>query len=79
MDAFYALDNEFPWMSSGRSGKEGCDGDHPGRLYSFRAGETFDVVRTGRQAEIIKEHTALMNALMKKQSKRSPRDPVICT
>ncbi len=40
----------------------------------FRRWRNFDVVRTGRQAEIIKEHTALMNALMKNQTK-SPRDP----
>ena len=37
----------------------------------FRRWRNFDVVRTGRQAEIIKEHTALMNALMKNQTKEA--------
>ena len=38
----------------------------------FRRWRNFDVVRTGRQAEIIKEHTALMNAdVYKRQMYRS--------
>ncbi len=37
----------------------------------FGAGGILIMVRTGRQAEIIEEHTALMNALVKKQTKEA--------
>lgn len=72
MDAFYALDNEFHGCLLDAVGKKDVMEIHPGRLYSFPApGETLMWIRTGRQAEIIKEHTALMNALMKNQTKEA--------
>ena len=71
MDAFYALDNEFHGCLLDAVGKKDVMEIIREDYIHFRRWRNFDVVRTGRQAEIIKEHTALMNALMKNQTKEA--------
>ena len=71
MDAFYALDNEFHGCLLDAVGKKDVMEIIREDYIHFRRWRNFDVVRTGRQAEIIKEHTALMNALVKNQTKEA--------
>ena len=71
MDVFYALDNEFHGCLLEAVGKKDVMGIIREDYIHFRRWRNFDVVRTGRQAEIIEEHTALMNALVKKQTKEA--------
>lgn len=71
MDAFYALDNEFHGCLLDAVGKKDVMEIIREDYIHFRRWRNFDVVRTGRQAEIIKEHTALMNVLVKNQTKEA--------
>ena len=69
MDAFYLLDNEFHGCLLEAVGKKDVMGIIREDYIHFRRWRNFDVVRSGRQREIIEEHTALMHALVKNETK----------
>jgi len=73
MDAFYALDNEFHGCLLDAVGKKDVMEIIREDYIHFRRWRNFDVVRTGRQAEIIKEHTD--ECADEESDERSPRDP----
>ena len=71
MDAFYLLDNEFHGCLLEAVGKKDVMGIIREDYIHFRRWRNFDVVRSGRQREIIEEHTALMHALVKNETKEA--------
>lgn len=71
MDAFYLLDNEFHGCLLEAVGKKDVMGIIREDYIHFRRCRNFDVVRSGRQREIIEEHTALMHALVKNETKEA--------
>ena len=71
MDAFYLLDNEFHGCLLEAVGKKDVMGIIRKDYIHFRRWRNFDVVRSGRQREIIEEHTALMHALVKNETKEA--------
>ena len=71
MDAFYLLDNEFHGCLLEAVGKKDVMGIIREDYIHFRRWRNFDVVRRGRQREIIEEHTALMHALVKNETKEA--------
>ena len=71
MDAFYLLDNEFHGCLLEAVGKKDVMGIIREDYIHFRRWRNFDVVRSGRQREIIEEHTALMHALLKNETKEA--------
>lgn len=70
-DAFYLLDNEFHGCLLEAVGKKDVMGIIREDYIHFRRWRNFDVVRSGRQREIIEEHTALMHALVKNETKEA--------
>ena len=71
MDAFYLLDNEFHGCLLEAVGKKDVMGIIREDYIHFRRWRNFDVLRSGRQREIIEEHTALMHALVKNETKEA--------
>lgn len=71
MDAFYLLDNDFHGCLLEAVGKKDVMGIIREDYIHFRRWRNFDVVRSGRQREIIEEHTALMHALVKNETKEA--------
>ena len=71
MDAFYLLDNEFHGCLLEAVGKKDVMGIIREDYIHFRRWRNFEVVRSGRQREIIEEHTALMHALVKNETKEA--------
>ena len=71
MYAFYLLDNEFHGCLLEAVGKKDVMGIIREDYIHFRRWRNFDVVRSGRQREIIEEHTALMHALVKNETKEA--------
>ena len=71
MDAFYLLDNEFHGCLLEAVGKKDVMEIIREDYIHFRRWRNFDVVRSGRQREIIEEHTALMHALVKNETKEA--------
>lgn len=71
MDAFYLLDNEFHGCLLEAVGKKDVMGIIREDYIHFRRWRNFDVVRSGRKREIIEEHTALMHALVKNETKEA--------
>ncbi len=71
MDAFYLLDNEFHGCLLEAVGKKDVMGIIREYYIHFRRWRNFDVVRSGRQREIIEEHTALMHVLVKNETKEA--------
>ena len=71
MDAFYLLDNEFHGCLLEAVGKKDVMKIIREDYIHFRRWRNFDVVRSGRQREIIEEHTALMHALVKNETKEA--------
>ena len=71
MDAFYLLDNEFHGCLLEAVGKKDVMGIIREDYIHFRRWRNFGVVRSGRQREIIEEHTALMHALVKNETKEA--------
>lgn len=71
MDAFYLLDNEFHGCLLEAVGKKDVMGIIREDYIHFRRWRNFDAVRSGRQREIIEEHTALMHALVKNETKEA--------
>ena len=71
MDAFYLLDNEFHGCLLEAVGKKDVMKIIREDYIHFRRWRNFDVVRSGRQREIIEEHTALMHALVKNETKQA--------
>ena len=71
MDAFYALDNEFHGCLLDAVGKKDVMEIIREDYIHFRRWRNFYVVRSGRQREIIEEHTALMHALVKNETKEA--------
>lgn len=71
MDAFYLLDNDFHGCLLEAVGKKDVMKIIREDYIHFRRWRNFDVVRSGRQREIIEEHTALMHALVKNETKEA--------
>lgn len=71
MDTFYLLDNEFHGCLLEAVGKKDVMKIIREDYIHFRRWRNFDVVRSGRQREIIEEHTALMHALVKNETKEA--------
>ena len=71
MDAFYLLDNEFHGCLLEAVGKKDVMEIIREDYIHFRRWRNFYVVRSGRQREIIEEHTALMHALVKNETKEA--------
>lgn len=71
MDAFYLLDNEFHGCLLEAVGKKDVMEIIREDYIHFRRCRNFYVVRSGRQREIIEEHTALMHALVKNETKEA--------
>ena len=71
MDTFYLLDNEFHGCLLEAVGKKDVMKIIRKDYIHFRRWRNFDVVRSGRQREIIEEHTALMHALVKNETKEA--------
>ena len=71
MDAFYLLDNEFHGCLLEAVGKKDVMGIIREDYIHFRRWRNFYVVRSGRQREIIEEHTALMHVLVKNETKEA--------
>ena len=71
MDAFYLLDNEFHGCLLEAVGKKDVMEIIREDYIHFRRWRNFYVVRIGRQREIIEEHTALMHALVKNETKEA--------
>ena len=69
MDAFYLLDNEFHGCLLEAVGKKDVMEIIREDYIHFRRWRNFYVVRSERQREIIEEHTALMHALVKNETK----------
>ena len=71
MDAFYLLDNEFHGCLLEAVGKKDVMEIIREDYIHFRRWRNFYVVRSGRQREIIEEHTALMHVLVKNETKEA--------
>ena len=71
MDAFYLLDNEFHGCLLEAVGKKDVMEIIREDYIHFRRWRNFYVVRSERQREIIEEHTALMHALVKNETKEA--------
>ena len=71
MDAFYLLDNDFHGCLLEAVGKKDVMKIIREDYIHFRRWRNFDVVRSGRRREIIEEHTALMHALVKNETKEA--------
>ena len=71
MDAFYLLDNEFHGCLLEAVGKKDVMEIIREDYIHFRRWRNFYVGRSGRQREIIEEHTALMHALVKNETKEA--------
>ena len=71
MDAFYLLDNEFHGCLLEAVGKKDVMEIIREDYIHFRRWRNFYVVRSVRQREIIEEHTALMHALVKNETKEA--------
>ena len=71
MDAFYELDNAFHGCLLEAVGKREAMAFIGEDYVHFRRWRNFDVIKTGRQAGIIKEHTALMEALVQNKTKEA--------
>ena len=71
MDTFYLLDNEFHGCLLEAVGKKDVMKIIREDYIHFRRWRNFYVVRSGRQREIIEEHTALMHVLVKNETKEA--------
>ena len=69
MDAFYELDNEFHGCFLEAVGRKGVMALISEDYIHFRRWRNFDVGKSRRQPEIIEEHTTIMEALMRRDTK----------